>query len=82
MSVCMEIITIKVRMEEIILLCRMLEVCSLLLWKSITRLLDSGWQCCISVPPVLQLCKDRWGYQTVVSTFCPGHETARHGSGQ
>jgi len=50
--VCMEISTIKVRMEEIILLCRMLEVGSLLLWKSITRLLDSGWQCCSSVPPV------------------------------
>lgn len=49
-NACMEISTIKVRKEEIILLCRMLDVRSLLLWKSITGLLDSGWLCCSSVP--------------------------------
>jgi hypothetical protein len=41
----------EVGMEEIILLCRTLEGRSLLLWKSITRLLDSGWQCCSTVWP-------------------------------
>jgi hypothetical protein len=48
----MEINTIKVSMEEIVLLFGMLEVQNLLLWKSITGLLDNGWQRSVSGPTV------------------------------